>query len=108
MIGSKYPYFKSRPMAKTKKEEVKLNLPADAEVLNGCDFCMQFDYDDPLVIGASEKVDGVMEIVLKSYMDVGITFKCPDTGKKLRLFARPLSDKGRKILEEQENQANPV
>ena len=61
MIGSKYPYFKSRPMAKTKIEEVKLNLPADAEVLNGCDFCMQFDYDDPLVIGASEKGDGVME-----------------------------------------------
>ena len=46
-----------------------------------------------------------MEIVLKSYMDVGITFKCPDTGKKLRLFARPLSDKGKRILEEQENQA---
>ena len=70
--------------------------------LNGCDFCMQFDYDEPHIIGASENADGVMEIVLKSYMDVGITFKCPDTGKKLRLFARPLSDKGKKILEEQE------
>jgi hypothetical protein len=88
-------------MAKAKKEK-ELNVPVDAEVLNGCDFCMQFDYDEPHIIGASENADGVMEIVLKSYMDVGITFKCPDTGKKLRLFARPLSDKGKKILEEQE------
>jgi len=88
-------------MAKSKKEK-ELNVPVDAEVLNGCDFCMQFDYDEPHIIGASENADGVMEIVLKSYMDVGITFKCPDTGKKLRLFARPLSDKGKKILEEQE------
>jgi hypothetical protein len=94
-------------MAKAKKEK-QLNLPQDAQPLDGCDFCMQFDYDDPLVIGASEKGDGVMEIILKSYMDVGITFKCPDTGKKLRLFARPLSDKGKKILEEQQNQANLV
>jgi hypothetical protein len=94
-------------MAKAKKEK-QLNLPQDAQPLDGCDFCMQFDYYDPLVIGASEKGDGVMEIILKSYMDVGITFKCPDTGKKLRLFARPLSDKGKKILEEQQNQANLV
>jgi hypothetical protein len=35
-------------------------------------------------------------------MDVGITFLCPTTGKKLRLFARPLSDKGKQILEMQE------
>ena len=88
-------------MAKKKEE---LNLPANAEVLEGCDFCMQFDYDDPHVIGASENSDVVMEIVLKSYMDVGITFLCPTTGKKLRLFARPLSDKGRQILEMQEEQ----
>jgi hypothetical protein len=82
-----------------KKKEKELNLPTNAEVLDGCDFCMQFDYDEPHVIGASENSDGVMEIVLKSYMDVGITFLCPTTGKKLRLFARPLSDKGKQILE---------
>ena len=85
-----------------KKKEKELNLPTNAEVLDGCDFCMQFDYDEPHVIGASENSDGVMEIVLKYYMDVGITFLCPTTGKKLRLFARPLSDKGKQILEMQE------
>jgi hypothetical protein len=89
-----------------KKKEKELNLPTNAEVLDGCDFCMQFDYDEPHVIGASENSDGVMEIVLKSYMDVGITFLCPNTGKKLRLFARPLSDKGKQILEMQEEQNN--
>lgn len=81
----------------------KANIPEDKQAYTeGCDFCMQFDYDEPHVIGASENSDGVMEIVLKSYMDVGITFLCPTTGKKLRLFARPLSDKGRQILEMQE------
>lgn len=85
-----------------KKKQKELNLPANSEVLDGCDFCMQFDYDDIHVIGASENADGVMEIILKSYMDAGITFICPNTGKKLRLFARPLSDKGRQILEMQE------
>jgi len=79
----------------------KVNIPEGKEALEGCDFCMQFDYDDPHVIGASENADGVMEIVLKSYMDVGITFLCPNTGKKLRLFARPLSDIGKAILDQQ-------
>lgn len=89
-------------MGKAKKQkEIKLNVPEGVEVLNGCDFCMQFDYDEPHVIGASSEADGSMEIVLKSYMDAGITFVCPDTKKKLRLFARPLSDAGKKILEDQ-------
>jgi hypothetical protein len=42
-----------------------------------------------------------LEIVLKAYQDAGITFVCPNTGKKLRLFSRPLSDAGKKILEDQ-------
>lgn len=90
-------------MAKSKKE-IKLNVPEGVEVFDGCDFCMQFDYDNPHVIGASLEADGSLEIVLKSYMDAGITFICPNTGKKLRLFARPLSDAGRKILEDQPEQ----
>ena len=86
-------------MAKASKK--KANIPEGKEPLIGCDFCMQFDYDEPHVIGASADGDGGLEIVLKSYQDAGVTFKCPDTGKKLRLFARPLSDKGKKILEDQ-------
>jgi hypothetical protein len=89
-------------MAKAKKEKEKqLNLPQDAQPLDGCDFCMQFDYDEPHVVGASPDGDGGLEIVLKAYQDAGITFVCPNTGKKLRLFSRPLSDAGRKILEDQ-------
>jgi len=45
--------------------------------------------------------DGGLEIVLKAYQDAGITFICPTTGKKLKLFSRPLSDAGRKIIEDQ-------
>ena len=85
-------------MAKNKTE-----IPKEIEVYTeGCDFCMQFDYDEPHVIGASPDGEGGLEIVLKAYQDAGITFVCPTTGKKLRLFSRPLSDKGKKILEEQE------
>ena len=85
-------------MAKKKTE-----IPKEIEIYTeGCDFCMQFDYDEPHVVGASPDGDGGLEIVLKAYQDAGITFVCPTTGKKLRLFSRPLSDKGKKILEEQE------
>jgi hypothetical protein len=87
-------------MAKAKKEK-KLNLPQDAQPLDGCDFCMQFDYDEPHVIGASADSDGVMELVIKAYLDAGVTFVCPTTQKKLRIYARPLSDTGKAILEQQ-------
>jgi hypothetical protein len=87
-------------MAKAKKEK-KLNLPQDAQPLDGCDFCMQFDYDEPHVIGASADSDGVMELVIKAYLDAGVTFVCPTTQKKLRIYARPLSDIGKAILEQQ-------
>lgn len=87
-------------MAKAKKQK-ELNIPTDAKVLEGCDFCMQFDYDEPHVVGASPDGEGGLEIVLKAYQDAGITFVCPNTGKKLRLFSRPLSDAGKKILEDQ-------
>lgn len=87
-------------MAKKKTE-----IPKEIQVYTeGCDFCMQFDYDEPHVVGASPDGDGGLEIVLKAYQDAGITFVCPNTGKKLRLFARPLSDKGKHILDSQEQQ----
>lgn len=79
----------------------KPNIPEGKEPLIGCDFCMQFDYDEPHVIGASEDADGVMELVIKAYLDAGVTFVCPTTGKKLRIYARPLSDTGKAILDQQ-------
>jgi hypothetical protein len=83
----------------------KTEIPKEIQVYTeGCDFCMQFDYDEPHVVGASPDGDGGLEIVLKAYQDAGITFVCPNTGKKLRLFARPLSDKGKQILDSQEQQ----
>jgi len=92
-------------MSKSKKEK-QLNLPQNAEPLNGCDFCMQFDYDEPHVIGASEDSDGVMELVIKAYLDAGVTFVCPTTQKKLRIYARPLSDTGKAILNQQKEVKN--
>jgi len=84
----------------------KTEIPKEIQVYTeGCDFCMQFDYDEPHVVGASPDGDGGLEIVLKAYQDAGITFVCPNTGKKLRLFARPLSDKGKQILDSQEQQS---
>ena len=88
-------------MLKAKKEKENINLPIGAQPLDGCDFCMQFDYDEPHVIGASEDANGVMELVIKAYLDAGVTFVCPTTKKKLRIYARPLSDAGRAILDQQ-------
>lgn len=63
------------------------------------DFCMQFDNDEIHVIGASETSDGFIEIKITPIMDGGVMFQDPTTGKKVRIFARPLSDAGREILE---------
>ena len=80
----------------------KVEIPKEIQVYTeGCDFCMQFDYDEPHVIGASQDADGVMELVIKAYLDAGVTFVCPTTQKKLRIYARPLSDIGKAILEQQ-------
>ena len=44
-------------MAKKKTE-----IPKEIEVYTeGCDFCMQFDYDEPHVVGASPDGDGGLE-----------------------------------------------
>ena len=43
-----------------------------------------------------------MEIKITPTMDGGVMFQCPTTGKKLRIFPRPLSDAGKAILGEPE------
>ena len=63
------------------------------------DFCMQFDNDEIHVIAATENSDGFMEIKITPVMDGGVMFQDPTTGKKVRLFARPITDAGRAILE---------
>ena len=100
-------------MAKSKKKEVDVKeqdtmmeealakIPVNSKILDGCDFCMQFDYDEPIVVGASPDAAGVLELTIRSFVDAGLVFMCPNTGKKLRLFARELTDKGREILEEE-------
>ena len=60
-----------------------------------------------LVIGASADSDGVMDLVIKAYLDAGVTFVCPTTQKKLRIYARPLSDTGKAILNQQKEVKNP-
>ena len=83
------------------KKKEKANIPEGKQPFTeGCDFCMQFDYDDIHVIGASPDEYGGIELVIKAYQDAGVTFLCPTTGKKLRIFARPLTNAGKLILEE--------
>lgn len=66
------------------------------------EFCMQFDNDEPHVIGATEQEEGCIEVRITPNMDGGVTFLCPTTGKKVRLYARPISDLGRDILNPKE------
>jgi len=75
-----------------------------SNVFEGADFCMQFDNDEIHVIAATENSDGFMEIKITPVIDGGVMFQDPTTGKKVRLFSRPLSDAGRKLLEEPENE----
>ena len=75
-----------------------------SNVFEGADFCMQFDNDEIHVISATMSESACIEVKVTTTMDGGVTFLCPTTGKKVRLFARPLSDAGRKLLEEPENE----
>ena len=68
------------------------------KVFEPVEFCMQFDNDEPHVIGATEQEDGCIEVRVTPTMDGGITFGCPTTGKKVRLYARPITELGREIL----------
>jgi len=72
------------------------------KVFEGCDFCMQFDNDEPHLIGATMDPSGCIEVKVTPIMDGGVTFLCPTTGKRVRLFARPLSDAGKELLEDKE------
>lgn len=63
------------------------------------DFCMQFDNDEIQVIAAAENSEGFLEIKITPVMDGGVMFQDPTTGKKVRLFSRPITDAGRAILE---------
>ena len=63
------------------------------------DFCMQFDNDEIHVIAAAENAEGCMEIKITTEMNGGVMLQDPTTGKKVRLFARPITDAGRAILE---------
>ena len=54
------------------KKKEKVNIPQNKEpYTQGCDFCMQFDYDDIHVIGASPDEHGGIELVIKAYNIVG-------------------------------------
>ena len=75
-----------------------------SEKLDGCDFCMQFDNDEIHVIAAAENSEGCMEIKITPEMDGGVMFQDPTTGKKVRIFSRPLTDAGKKILEQPNNE----
>jgi uncharacterized OB-fold protein len=63
------------------------------------DFCMQFDNDEIHVIAAAENAEGSMEIKITTTMDGGVVLQDPTTGKKVRIFARPITDAGKAILE---------
>ena len=69
----------------------------------GVDFCMQFDYDEPHVISATMSESACIEVKVTTAINGGVAFECPITGKKVRLFARPLSEAGKELLKEPEN-----
>lgn len=71
-----------------------------SESTNAFDFCMQFDNDEIQVIAATENSDGCMEIKITTEMDGGVMLQDPTTGKKVRIFARPLTDAGQAILDQ--------
>jgi hypothetical protein len=67
-------------------EKKKTEIPKEIQVYTeGCDFCMQFDYDEPHVVGASPDGEGGLEIVLKAYQEHknNVVFKVRDNSKRI-------------------------
>ena len=97
-------------MAKKKQKEEVLETPSTAEVTitnekyEHCEWCFQFDEDEPQVfawtddeIGSDEEPTVTFNI--SNNKDAFISFTHTQTGKVFKLFSRELSEVGKELRE---------
>jgi len=99
---------------KTKKEEViepigELKM-APSEKLEQCEWVFQFDDDEPQIFAWTNEdmadEDPTVTFTISNNKSAYISFTSKETLKKFKLFARELSDEGKKLREFQTKQAD--
>ena len=85
-------------------EMVSLSLP-EPIVYDNCEWCFQFDDDEPYVFAAVEKPEEPSEppkvtFTINNNSDSNITFTY--NGRTFKLFARELTEAGKKIIKNYE------
>jgi len=99
---------------KTKKEEVIDNEPLQPngeiilreEKYEDCEWCFQFDNDEPQIFAWTDgninpSEDPTVTFTITNKKDSFINFTNSKTGKVFKLFAREISEDGKKMREEQ-------
>ena len=98
--------------AKKRKEEKLESIGeikmAPPEKLEQCEWVFQFDEDEPQIFAwTSEDMtdeDPTVTFTVSNTKDAYISFTNRENGKKFKLFARELSDEGKKMREFQTQQ----
>ena len=92
---------------KTKKEEVvepigELKM-APSEKLEQCEWVFQFDGDEPQIFAWTGEdmtdEEPTVTFTISNTKDAYISFTSKQNGKRFKLFARELSDEGKKLRE---------
>jgi hypothetical protein len=96
---------------KTKKEEVvKIEqigqITLEQEKYEDCEWCFQFDNDEPQIFAWTDgnlnpSEDPTVTFTITNKKDSFINFTNSKTGKVFTLFAREISEDGKKMREEQ-------
>jgi hypothetical protein len=98
---------------KTKKEEVVElespvldNLTIAQKRYDDCEWCFQFDEDEPQVFAWTDDVldkseDPKVIFTITNFENSYITFQNGKTGKLFKLFARELSEEGKELRQKQ-------
>lgn len=88
------------------EESNSLILKVEGTVIyEDCEWCFQFDDDEPYVFASVEKKENSTEspsvtFTLMNRSDSNITFSY--NGRTFKMFARKLTDDGRKLIKKEE------
>jgi len=82
-----------------------VNINVERIIYDNCEWCFQFDADEPYVFAAAEKSEDISKIptfnfILKNTSDSDIIFT--NNGKTFKLFARELTEDGKKLIKKDE------
>lgn len=78
--------------------ENNVMVPSYGDIIKDFEICIQFDQDEPVVIGVKEigykEDDAEVNFVVKNKFGYNIKFRDSKSGKQMVLFTRKVTEKG--------------